>query len=155
LMMRLSTSRPSWSVPSGCTQVGSISRSGTEILLGSNGAMTSANTPVKTSSITSPKPTRPIGFCAMRRSDSEAHRAKAARRDCDGRTMSEVLADTGIEEGHEQVGEQGGADEDRHGHHDRTHHDGIVARVGGIHDDAPDAVAIEHDFGEDRPREKR
>src|SRR6185312_15588289 len=153
LMTRLKTSWPRLSVPMRWTAPGGMYLSRTLISLGRYGAIQSAKIPQRTTSSTSASPSRPRGSLRRRRS-SRAPDMAAADVAVVRRAISESCADTGIEPGHDEIGDERAEGEQGDRREHGTLHDRVVAIARCVDDQFPDARAGEDVLGKDGAREQ-
>src|SRR5215831_1653176 len=123
-MVRLSTSRPRWSVPNTCAEPGDTSRSSKFAMSGAYGATAGAVSAIAVRSASASAPSRARRFRANRWATSR--RRELAMETAIG-TRGSVVADTRIEECVRDVREQVAHDDQGRAEHGHRHHDGVVA----------------------------
>src|SRR5437773_446650 len=153
-MMRLSTSRPSGSVPSGKAADGACIRIGNPRSLrlnayGSRGASTGAMIATTASPRMTAALTAPSG---LRRTSRHplAHARRAAKRGAAGTGNASAVTDSRIEPGIAEIDEQVGDDDDRGEEQHRALDQGVVTEQDGVEHQAPDPRLQEdelHDHG--------
>ena len=140
---RLNTSRPRLSVPMRWVSDGAWNLSGTMILNGSKGVIHGLKSPQKTTISTRTSPISPIGSPLRRRQRSERRAGVSAGGE------SESCTDTGIEPGHEKIGDRHGQSEEGDGGQNASLNDREIPHVGRIDDQLADARPCEDGFHED------
>src|SRR5262245_31912341 len=151
-MVRLSTSRPRWSVPNTCAAPGGTSRWSKFAMSGAYGATAGAVTAVAVRRASASPPSRARRFrtnrWAMRRR-RELSLVTAIR------TRASVVADARIEERVRDVGEQVAHDDQRRAEHGHRHHDGVVAAQRPLEGEPADAGNREDRLHDHRSAEQR
>src|SRR5687768_7318937 len=176
-MMRESRSRPNESVPRRCTPPGGSSAGPNAV--GSNGAMRSASSAVRSITMMSAAPTAPSGRWRTNVPTARDHRFErgsstyrrsaavavtSALRDTFARGSAPAAAvasrsrsrvpDPGIEDDVEHVHQEVHDHEDRGHEHDERLHERVVALLDREHDEAAQAVQVEDLLRHDEPADE-
>src|SRR6185503_11900982 len=156
--MRLSTSRPNGSVPSGKAVEGACIRIGNPRSLrlnwyGSRGASTGARLATTISPRMTTALTAPSGFCRTSRHPL-AHTRPTAKPGAAGGANVSAVTDSRIEPGIAQIDEQVGDDDDGSKEQHRALDQGVVAEQDGVEHQAADPRLQEDELHDDGAAEQ-
>src|SRR5580704_18877388 len=162
-MMRDSRSRPNWSVPSQCAQLGASVIEAKSFAVGLYGAMSSADKPVTAMISTSSAPNAPNG---SRRQKCSVACQNERRSSISSGVMSETIVgactvvdmtrspsgepDARIEPRIHQIDNQIAEHEDGDGEHHQRLRQGIVLVLHRLYEQSSNAVQVEYLLGDDK-----
>src|SRR5690625_5023622 len=146
---RLSVSRPSWSVPSQCSDDGPVRRLSTSMDSGLYGAMTGANRAAATMMKINRKPSSPVGSRSER---MNAEFRKPVRLEAGAAMSARPYAR--VHQAVRKVGQEVRKAVEEYGDDERTLHDRVIARFDRVQDQVSESGPVEDQFDEHRPAEQ-